>query len=156
MSIHFIMNESVLFICTGNWFRSKFAETYLRSKGYTNVISRGLKVNNSKHKKIREKRKISKRVKHKLKSLNILNNYNYVNPTQLTQDDLDRYDTIIAMNKEEHYNFIKKHYPNYINKIIFWDINDTTEGNSHEEDVILTKVMIKIDMEITHTSSQST
>jgi len=46
------MTDNVLFICTGNWYRSRFAECYLKSKGYKNVQSRGINVVNNKKKNI--------------------------------------------------------------------------------------------------------
>jgi len=139
-------DKQILFVCTGNWFRSKFAETYLRSKGYTNVISRGIDVNNNKYKEIRKLQKINKCVKKKLKQLKLIKFYNYnIVPTQLSNSDIKRSRITIAMDKKEHRKAIKSTFSKYSNNVIYWDISDVDAGDCTKEDTILTKLMIKID-----------
>jgi protein-tyrosine phosphatase len=136
---------SILFICTGNWYRSRFAESYLKSKGYKHVLSRGVNVNNNKKRKYREIHKQSSLVKNKLKELGLEKYINNKTPKQLTENDMLKSNKIILINKKEHYSYIIKKYPKYKNKLIVWNIRDCCWNERNKSNKILTKIMSDID-----------
>jgi len=140
------MTDNVLFICTGNWYRSRFAECYLKSKGYKNVQSRGINVVNNKKKKYREKYKQSSLVRNGLIKLGLNKYIDNKMPQQLTENDMKKSDKIILINKKEHYNYVIKKYPKYKHKLIIWNIKDCKWSERYKSNNILTKIIKNIDV----------
>ena len=66
-------------------------------------------------------------------------------PTQLINRDLKKSHVSIAMDKKEHKQAIKSVFSNYTDNVIYWKINDVHAGDCTKEDIVLTKLMIKID-----------
>ncbi len=46
------------------------------------------------------------------------------NPIPATEEDFKNADCIIAVKKSEHLKFIELDFPQYIDKVEFWDIHD--------------------------------
>ena len=103
----------VLFVCTGNSFRSPVAEALLKKlrRDFT-VESAG----------IEPARWIANNAKEILKEENALG-YLKTETEGLEEKKVEEYDVIIAM-KEEHKSFIIERWPKVADKIQVWDIDD--------------------------------
>ena len=103
----------ILFVCTGNSFRSPVAEALLKKlRGDLEVYSAGtypasMIARNAR--RLLEKENASKNLK--------------TTPEGIEQKDMEEYDLIVAM-KEEHRDYLLKEYPQLIEKILVWNIDD--------------------------------
>ncbi len=103
----------VLFVCTGNSFRSSIAEALLKKlrRDFT-VESAG----------IEPARWIANNAKEFLKGMNALG-YLKTETEGLEEKKVEEYDLIIAM-KEKHKSFILERWPHVADKIQVWEIDD--------------------------------
>lgn len=127
----------VLFLCSGNYYRSRFAEiffNYLNEKSGNAVkwkaLSRGLfvyKSNNPGPLSIHTRRALSQL------SIDMEEPIRY--PLQVRDYDMDNAAVVIAMKKAEHQDNLIENYKMHHDKIIYWDIHDLDAGEP--EDTIL-------------------
>ena len=118
--------KSVLFICTGNYYRSRFAEEVFNYHAQSSdlrwlSISAGLKV--------RETRRgnpgtISPFALWGLKEINIRPQALNKEPLQLTESHLHESDLTIALSRTEHQQMVSELFPDYLDMIEFWDVED--------------------------------
>ena len=103
----------VLFVCTGNSFRSPVAEALLKKlRGDLEVDSAGTypaSIIAPNAKRLLERQNASKKLKK--------------TPEGIEQKNMEEYDLIVAM-KEEHRNYLLKEHPQLSEKLIVWDIDD--------------------------------
>lgn len=115
--------KQILFVCTGNFYRSRFAEALFNEKAVqTNsswkAISRGLAL-------VSSQQGISPFALHELESRGVPGKFCKGTPRAITQKDLDKSDYIILMNEAEHRAMFKKEFPKFDeNKIHYWHIPD--------------------------------
>jgi len=119
----FYQMTHVLFICTGNYYRSRFAEiyfNYLTAKQTSSLIarSRGFRMNPEKNKGVLSP--------HALSYLELLNieTYDVGIPTKLEDADLRNATRIIAMDEKEHRDMMVRFFPEWIDKVEFWHFED--------------------------------
>ncbi len=105
--------KSILFVCTGNAFRSPVAEALFKKMvGGTNIDSAGTQ----------PALFIAQSAKRLLEDESALK-YMKDNPEGITDKKLEMYDVIVAM-EDEHRQEILKQNPLLNNKIVVWDIED--------------------------------
>ena len=127
--------KKVLFICTGNYYRSRLAEAvfnYNFGEGKSNwtAFSRGLNPGYLTPKQ--RQFPVSIYSLKKLDDLKIPHKYIEGKPTQLTQADLDQSDVIVAVHRKEHEPMLTKQFPDYdLKKVEFWEVPDG--GKSEKE-----------------------
>lgn len=131
----------ITFICTGNWYRSRFAAAYARHKGL-NAISRGLEIyrvfddhiSNSETTSLKSVCEfkhcmMSQESYDYLKQLGVsdavITEEAYPRQLDLTTD-VYRSSMVIALYEQEHYPMIWKHhqYREIVNKIMYWNVKD--------------------------------
>jgi histidine triad (HIT) family protein len=132
--------RSILFVCTGNVFRSKSANL---------AFNQYLKDNNIKNWKVDSAGTIANREESSFKTIDTLHKFGIKNTKhkqkKLTKKMLDEYDIIVAM-ADYHQNFIKKEF-NYNQVILFnelalhkntsvWDINDVVKNRTNNEKAV--------------------
>jgi len=122
-------NNQLLFICTGNYYRSRFAEEYfnlLSKKNNLNwvAISRGLDISNPDNKGIISPYVIKEMFKLKK------DNCNVKYPCMICDQDFSKSRIIIALNEYEHRNVIEKEYPIFSRNVEYWDVKDLYEASS--------------------------
>jgi len=139
--------KQVLFLCTGNYYRSRFAELYFNHKAVnTNWISfsRGLNLNPH------NSGKIFSFVTEELFKLGVsVENQPY--PQKVEAKDFEKADMIIGLNKNEHQKMIEKKFPQFKEEVIYWDIADVFEKDSSSE---VPKIIQNVDQLIEQLSKQ--
>ena len=117
------MNQ-LLFLCSGNYYRSRFAEEVFNYKARAlmsdwRADSRGLRLNPNNFGPIAEV------VLRRLARLEV----DPINagrpPEALKEADLEDAAFVVAMSQQEHYPLISRMFPNYADQITYWDVEDT-------------------------------
>lgn len=119
------MNCTVLFICTGNYYRSRFAEAVFnhhaeeRQLGWT-AISRGLAI----HLVPEHSPPLSLHAVRALTLRRIGCHRTGKQRVQLCLDDLSQAHRIVAIDETEHRPMIVELFPAWAEKITFWNVAD--------------------------------
>ena len=116
-------NKKILFVCTGNYYRSRFAEVYFNHfapKGWV-AVSAGFNVSNPDN-----MGDISNHTVEELSRLNI-DFYKNKKPEKINVGMIEKADMVIAMNREEHEKIVKNTFPHYECKFNYWTIKDLYE-----------------------------
>ena len=112
----------LLFVCTGNYYRSRFAEYYIRHRAHESgldwsVDSRGLGLTNS------NVGPLSRYTIAECDRLGI--NYQPCRfPLALTASDLEQADRTIALKEAEHRPMMQRLFPVWENRIEYWQVHD--------------------------------
>lgn len=118
------MSKTVLFICTGNYYRSRYAEIYFNHLAPKmgldwKAFSRGLEASAG-----RNEGPISrfalKRLAHRELSPGDPPRF----PIQLEEQDLQEAGLIVAINRVEHQPMMHEYFPSWVGKIMYWDVAD--------------------------------
>lgn len=112
----------ILFICTGNYYRSRFAEIYFNHLAPELHLvdfahSRGLIVQDWTN-------PISQTSLKYLEKLGINPNPNHRMPQVLTNDCFKSYHRFIAMDEQEHRPMIEDKFPKWADRMEYWRIRD--------------------------------
>lgn len=116
--------KQILFICTGNFYRSRFAEAVFNEKAAEahldwRAISRGINL-------VASQRGISPVAKRELLKCDVPQHFFQGNPRRLTAADLGRSDYVVLMDEAEHRPLLEKLFPKCNeSKIHYWHIHDT-------------------------------
>jgi predicted translation initiation factor SUI1 len=122
--------KTVLFLCTGNYYRSRFAEVLFNSvSGKMGLVwkasSRGLAlergVNNVGPMEVSAVRVLEALGVHADDAVTRL-------PAQVTTDDLERAALIVALNLDEHLPLLQERFPAWSEKVEFWHVDDGPEA----------------------------
>lgn len=118
------MTDTVLFICTGNYYRSRYAEIFfndlaLKMKLNWKAISRGLEASEG-----RNEGPISKFALECLAQHGLSPGDPVRFPMQLEEKDLQGAVLIVAINRVEHQPMIEKQFPAWAGRITYWDVAD--------------------------------
>lgn len=116
--------QQVLFICTGNYYRSRFAEIYFNVTAEkfglpVNAFSRGLGAAKS-----RNKGPISVFTTDFLTELQMPAPPAWDYPVQLIDPDFDRANRVIAMDETEHRPMMERDFPHRLGAVTFWEYPD--------------------------------
>jgi protein-tyrosine phosphatase len=118
------MSKTVLFLCTGNYYRSRFAEILFnqlvaKEKLDWRASSRGLKIGWPGN-----VGPISPHARSRLNELDIdcatMSNM----PIELSAADLSAADLIIAMKEDEHRAMLASSFPAWENRVTYWHVHD--------------------------------
>jgi len=118
-------HSQVLFICTGNYYRSRFAEAlfnhHARQRGLQwGAFSRGMAL-------FLPQGAISPHVVAGLAQRGVDLSSTAPSPTPLTIADLEQADLRIALYEPEHRPMMKRYFPEWEAKIIYWYVPDLGE-----------------------------
>lgn len=112
----------VLFVCTGNFYRSRFAEAIFKAhatSGELTASSRGLDTSKPRD------TGVSPRVVDELKRLKIPADVVAGYPRRLKREDLDAADVVVLLDGREHAPMLQKQFPQVdMTKVRQWSVQD--------------------------------
>jgi low molecular weight protein-tyrosine phosphatase len=146
------MLHKILFICTGNYYRSRYAEHYfnnlaLKQNLNWRAVSRGLATELSGN-----IGSISPSVLIRLKEYDIHLETPIRFPIQLAKADLQEADIVIALNKPEHQELMQQLFPEWVDRIVYWHIPDLDQVSS---DVAFSKIEQHVNEQLQHLGTSS-
>lgn len=117
--------HTVLFLCTGNYYRSRFAEELFNSRAAESGLdwraeSRALAIERGKD----NVGPLSPLVGAALAELGIIPAASDRFPRSCTPADLESADVIIALSDREHSPLMLERYPSWLARTEFWDVED--------------------------------
>jgi protein-tyrosine phosphatase len=116
--------KRILFVCTGNYYRSRFAEILFnhlapQQRLKARAFSRGLEVF-----KQRNEGPISGYAREYLDQLTIPLPEPLTHPQQISPRDFDIADQIILLDRKEHHPMMEAYFPEYLATVDFWEFAD--------------------------------
>jgi protein-tyrosine phosphatase len=124
--------KTVLFLCSGNYYRSRFAEHFFNwyaryERLRWRADSRGIVVGRHNN-----PGPISRHAVERLDELGISINGSLRYPQQLTETDLSAADLVIAVKKAEHREMLNELFPDWTDRVEYWHIDDLDYAASQE------------------------
>ncbi len=122
--------NNLLFLCTGNYYRSRFAEIYFRHLSIQHglnwtVDSRGLRISSG------NVGPLSCFTQQECDRLGI-DTLPLRHPLPLTEDDLEIASLTIAVKETEHRPLMQTNFPTWEHKIEYWEIHDLDFATADE------------------------
>ena len=122
------MTRTVLFLCTGNYYRSRFAHILFnalaeRSKLNWRATSRGLQIGWPGNVGA-----ISKYTEARLAELGICFDDCRHMPMQCRENDLAKADLVIALKEAEHRAMIERSFPDWRDRVTYWHVHDVDQS----------------------------
>jgi protein-tyrosine phosphatase len=118
----------ILFICTGNYYRSRFAEIYF------NHLSPELKIKDKAYSKGLNPccftDPISDTAIRFLESIGVKPSHPYRKPAKLLEEDFKNNDLFIALDEKEHRPMVESQFPYWADQIEYWNVADRPELSS--------------------------
>lgn len=123
----------ILFLCTGNYYRSRFAEElfnhHARRKGLpARAESRGLAIELGVH----NVGAMSPNTVEALRDRQIVPTGGHRTPSPVTAGDLARADRVIAVHEPEHRPLMNERHPAWADRIEYWHVPDVGEMDADE------------------------
>jgi len=117
--------KSMLFLCTGNYFRSRFAEVLFNHLAQQRDLdwqatSRGLALELG----MNNVGAISQHTVAALATRAIALEGQARYPLALNESDLADADHIVAVNRDEHLPILERKFPKYVKRVEFWHVRD--------------------------------
>jgi predicted translation initiation factor SUI1 len=122
--------QSVLFLCTGNYYRSRFAEILFNSVAGRmglpwKASSRGLALERG----VNNVGPMAVAAVKALETRGLRAAVDFARfPTQVTADDLEQADWIIALKQAEHLPLLQERFPAWAEKVEYWQVDDAPEA----------------------------
>lgn len=135
----------ILFLCTGNFYRSRFAEALFNSlaqksnlpwTAYSSGLALELGAANF--------GPISAYTRDGLKAKGIELAKPIRFPKSITRNDLENATRIIALNEEEHRQLIEHLFPDWVSKIEFWHIGDIDVVSPEQGIALIEQQVLKL------------
>ena len=121
--------KTVLFLCTGNYYRSRFAEIYFNSVALKmglpwKATSRGLALERG----VNNIGPISALALKALEAMRLpdadaISRF----PIQVTSEDMEQAAYIVALKQAEHLPLLQERFPAWVEKVEFWHVDDAPE-----------------------------
>jgi protein-tyrosine phosphatase len=117
--------NTLLFLCTGNYYRSRFAELVFNAMAteqrlHWQAVSRGLAL----EKGVKNVGPISQTALATLGALGVTVHATLRYPLQVHESDLSSADLIIALQEAEHRPLLHERYPAWVDKVTYWHVRD--------------------------------
>jgi predicted translation initiation factor SUI1 len=121
--------KTVLFLCTGNYYRSRYAEIYFNSVASKmglpwKATSRGLAIERGVNNVGPMSALAIKALEAmRLREAEAISRF----PIQVTTNDLDQAAFIVALKHAEHLPLLQERFPAWVEKVEFWHVDDAPE-----------------------------
>jgi protein-tyrosine phosphatase len=124
--------KTVLFLCSGNYYRSRFAEHFFNYHAKIERLrwradSRGIVVGRHNN-----PGPISPFAAERLDDLGIPLNGSLRFPQQLTEADLSSADLVVAVKETEHREMLDELFPDWADQVEYWHIDDLDYADPQE------------------------
>lgn len=134
------MTKTVLFLCTGNYYRSRYAQHYFNAQAAEQGLdwrasSRGLQLSAA------NPGPISAHALARLRLRGIPPQEPIPFPQDTTDDDLTAADLIVAVKESEHRPLLQTRFPDWAERVRYWtihdlDVSDAAAGLSSLEEAV--------------------
>ncbi len=129
-----LRQKSILFLCTGNYYRSRFAECLFNSVAGKmglpwTATSKGLALERG----FNNVGPISKSAVQVLRALGAHGDACDRMPASATPDDLSKADRVVALKEAEHRPLLLERFPAWAEKVEYWHVEDDDEALPHVE-----------------------
>ena len=139
--------KTILFLCTGNYYRSRFCEAYFNYQAAARGLewraeSRGLASNVNIFGNLGP---IAAKTLEALKALGVNVDETPRYPLAATSDDFARADRIIALSQDEHQVMVERYFPVYWNAVEYWEVGDIhleTPASAIQKMIALTEELL--------------
>lgn len=116
-------SKRILFLCTGNYYRSRFAEIFFnwqaKQRGLNwRAESRGLALDGCNY------GPISRYTVARLKEKGVAHDADHRFPLPLSESDLSAADHIVAVKEAEHRPLVEARFPAWCDRIEYWHVHD--------------------------------
>jgi protein-tyrosine phosphatase len=113
----------ILFLCTGNYYRSRFAEIFFNSQAKSRglswqAVSRGLALDGCNF------GPISRHTLSRLKAKGIAFDDDQRFPVQVSEADLAAAHHIVAVKEAEHRPMVEARFPDWRDRVEYWHVHD--------------------------------
>jgi protein-tyrosine phosphatase len=123
----------VLFLCTGNYYRSRYAEALFNAAAARRGLpwraeSRGLALERG----VENVGPLSADVVARLRALGLLGDERLRHPLPLGHHDIRRAAHVIALKEAEHRPLLEERFPGWARRVQFWHVHDVDCGSVEE------------------------
>jgi translation initiation factor 1 (eIF-1/SUI1)/protein-tyrosine-phosphatase len=121
--------RTVLFLCTGNYYRSRFAEILFNSvAGKMGLPWRALSMGLALERGVKNVGPMAVEAITALEALGVCAAEAVARlPAQVTTDDLEGADRVVALKQDEHLPLLQERFPTWAEKVEFWHVDDAPE-----------------------------
>ncbi|MEI8197175.1 MAG: low molecular weight phosphatase family protein [Phycisphaerae bacterium] len=126
--------RKIMFLCTGNYYRSRFAELVFNAKAQAAGLdwvadSRGLRLDQGPNGNVGP---ISEFTIAGLKQRQIPLPAEWRSPRQVSREELAGHDLVIALKEAEHRSMLESRHPEWAGRVEYWHVHDLDQASADQ------------------------